>query len=477
MRQIDTEQPSARQDILDFSIRDVRYFYEPESGGIYRHHPLLREIFARVPHQDEAHVVRELSAGAAGYPKEEITALFKQLKDTKIFPLEPSKTAEDTGVTEMYLHVSHRCNLDCIYCYADGGSFGGPEQVMSETTARNAVDFLFRESRSHGAVIINFDGGEPLLNFPLVRFTVEYAKEKARETGKEVSFNISSNGTLFRPPEVNYLEENRVGIGISIDGGEAVHDVNRPFKSRRGSYRVLADVLEKNGLFHLRRPMHARATITKNALQCGRTVDHLYHMGFRVIYLEPAAGKDARWAIDRDDLEIIKEEFDRIADFYKSELLQGNIFILRNFYQPLQKIHRRTKSGYRCAAGRRITAVAPGGGRYPCYKFVGMPDYLMGNVNDEGLTGSPDRGGRRPPRRPHHVDRKTACKKCWARYLCGGGCAYLSELSYNQIVTPDELDCEFTRHLAKLALKLYAELRQTDKKLVENLLGANNARP
>ncbi|HLP58077.1 MAG TPA: SPASM domain-containing protein, partial [Candidatus Deferrimicrobium sp.] len=182
--------------------------------------------------------------------------------------------------------------------------------------------------------------------------------------------------------------------------------------------------------------------------------------GFRHIYLEPAAGKDATWAVGRKDLDIIKKEFDKIAKFYKEELLKGNYFILRNFFQILERIHRRNQSGYRCAAGRQTIAVSADGVLYPCYKFVGIKNHVMGNVGVGEYNKNAGVGFRE-----NHAGARPGCKNCWARFLCGGGCPYLSEVTHGNITIKDELDCAFTQHIVRLALEIYIHIRQRNKKI------------
>lgn len=451
-----------RKDIYDFTYRDQQYFYEPESGGIYGYNPLLRDIFSLVPGLSDEQIVRELSSK---HPEEKIKELLGNLHKNKLLPIRDGK-APEAGVEELYLQVSHRCNLDCTYCYAKGGNFGGPGELMTETTARDAVDFLFRESGSHRSCILNFDGGEPFLNFPLVESTTAYAKEKARQTGKDIRFNISTNGTLFTKENVSFLKQNGFGIGVSIDGDQPTHDRARKFKNGGGSYQTLSKRLYEAGLFDYPRPVHARATITKESLHCSRTVTHLYNMGFRVIYLEPAAGKDETWVIDREDLEIIKGEFRKVAAFYKEELLKGNFIILRNFFQPLEKIHLKSKAGFRCAAGCRTLAAAPDGSFYPCYKFVGVKNHIMGNVNDGILDRTVSTRFME-----NHVNGKSTCNDCWARYICGGGCPYLAEMSNNNISIKDDPDCEFTRHLIELSLEIYVDITRKNKDIWKRFFG------
>ena len=455
--------------IYHFTYGNQKYFYDPGSGGVYFDNPLLQDILALAalaPSLDDAQITRELSL-SRNYPTEKITSLLTYLQEHNILPLQNRpKDMGDKGLNEMYLQVSHQCNLDCTYCYAQGGNFGGPDRMMKETTARQAVDFFLKESGSHKTLILNFDGGEPFLNFPVVQATVAYAREKAQSLGKKIRPNISTNGTLLTVQNVDYLRQNHFGIGISIDGERDAHDSTRKFKNGRGTYDNLTGRLRDTQLFNSRPTANARATITKKNLHCHRIVTHLYEMGFRHIYLEPAAGKNTTWAVDHNDLAIIKEEFAKITEFYKEELLKGNYFILRNFFQILERIHRRNQSGYRCTAGRQTTAVSPGGDLYPCYKFVGIKNYIMGNV----AAGEYDKNTGNQFRQ-NHISIKTDCKNCWARYLCGGGCPYLSEISHGNMTIKDDLDCEFTQHMAKLSLEIYVHINRENKKIWDTLLG------
>lgn len=462
------EQKLTRQDIYDFSYQGQEYFYEPGSGGIYKYHPVLRAIFSLPASFTLEQVIRELSPR---YPAEKVKAFLTQLSHPKPTSLENNKESDPVvknrfELEEMYLQVSHRCNLGCTYCYAQGGNFGGAGQMMTETTARQAIDFFLCESGEHKKCIVNYDGGEPFLNFPLVRSITAYSQKMAKQMGKHIVFSISTNGTLFTRQNVEYLAANRFGIGISIDGDQSIHDKARKFKNGQGSYQTLVEHLHNTRLFKFHKGVNARGTITKEALNCSLAVFHLYKMGFRYIYLEPALGKDTSWAINLEDLEIIKEEFNKIADFYKEELLKGNYLILRNFFQPLEKIHKRNRFGYRCTAARKTIAIDPNGDVYPCYKFVGNRNYLMGNVNsksyDESIRGR---------FRENHSDRKPGCKNCWARYICGGGCPYLSEISNNNISIKNELDCQFTRHIIKLSLEIYISISLKNGNIWKSLFG------
>lgn len=459
--------------MFNFQCGDDSWFYEPVSGGVYRENRLLREILSLASGPGEEEALKTLSEQ---YSPETVHSHVNALRGSGVLPLE--RPPEDKavagaaggGMEEMYLQIAHRCNMACSYCYAQGGDFGGAGALMDEAVAFRAVDFLIKESGQRSVVIVNFDGGEPFLNFPLVEAVSAYARDRGGKAGKVVRLNISTNGTLFSRENTAFLADNGVGIGVSIDGDEVAHDRNRKFKNGRGSYRLVVDTLREAGVFTLPEPVNARVTVTKGSLECLRAVVHLYGLGFRHIYLEPAAGLGSAWAVDGEDLEIIKKEFAAIADFYMEELLKGSGLILRNFYRPLERIHRRSGSGYRCSAGRSMIAVSPEGDIYPCYKFVGHDAFRMGSIWREGLDN-----GVAAMFREAHADRKASCAGCWARYLCGGGCTFLSEWGGGSLKQPDPLDCQFSRYMIELALRIYVGISQRDagvwKKLFPPLSG------
>lgn len=454
------------RNFYDFSYKGQLYFYDARSGGVYQHHPLLREILSLPGPLDNEKILTGL---AGRYPAAQVRELIGQLRRKKIIPLpDEDEVALKRKINEIYLQVSHKCNLNCVYCYAGGGSFGGPARMMSEKTARAAVDFLLNEAGPGNRCHINFDGGEPFLNFPLIKKTVRYAVKRAESSGHSVHFHIATNGTLFTRQRVEFLKQHHFGIGISLDGDRATHDQVRKFKDGEGSYQVIVNKLKGLSLFHYPRPVNARATIIKGALECSKATRHLRNLGFRHIYLEPASGRGEPWVVDEIDLPTILDEFTRIAVSYRDDIMKGNFFILRNFYGPLRKIHRRTRSNHRCHAAIDSIAVSFDGDLYPCYKFVGREEYKIGNIASGFWTGTrlndfPD----------NRSDGKSPCCDCWARYLCGGGCAFLAVQANGDIRRRDLLDCRFTLHTIKLALEIYVAVWQRDQTVWDKLLGGS----
>lgn len=455
---------------LELTVENERYFFEPRSGGIFQLSGLMRDILDLAETNNRNAMEHKLSCDYdPGCVQDSLDFLEREGFFDRGPGHIPSTKTEFLGSTDLYLQVSHRCNLRCTYCYAEGGHFGGSETMMSRDIAQKSVDFLFDAAGPSDICSLNFDGGEPFLNFKLVRHMVEYAKHEAKRRNRHLSLNISSNGTLLSEENVHFLREHRVSLGLSIDGDRSTHNLTRLTADGAGSYDLFLSSVHQSKLFQQLPYAQARGTITRETLHCYSTVRHLLELGFKIIYLEPVGGKNTKGSIEPSHLERLKLEFKKVAALYCRELLAGNMIILRNFFRPLQKIHSRSRYGFRCSAGAHTFAVSPGGDIYPCYKFVGMKEFVMGNVAEGKLEDHLVNRFRK-----NHVDNKESCRHCWARFLCGGGCPYLGASMHGGIEDINEIDCRFTRMMCRLALEIYIKLSRENPRILESLLGPKN---
>lgn len=361
---------------------------------------------------------------------------------------------------EIYIQIVHDCNLDCRYCYAGGGNFGGKAAKMDTATVEKAVDFFVSNLDSSVIGDLGFDGGEPFLNWDVIEHATAYAKKKAEQWKKKLFFHIGTNGTLFSDRTNAFITGNHISLGVSIDGDKHAHDTNRQSRDHHGSYDTVVRNVKSILAISENLNLQGRVTITKTNLQCLEIVKHLLEIGFRHIYLEPVSGTVEPWIMSREDLDIIKNEFTQLAGFYTDELINGRFFILRNFYIFLKRLHMKKRVNYRCGVGRSGPAITPRGDIFPCYKFSGIPQYRLGNVHGEPIDKEMQRQFVE-----NQVDRRPCCRDCWARYLCGGGCAYLSARKKNDINLNDEQDCELSLHTAKLSLQVYAAVKMKSPKL------------
>ncbi len=451
----------------EFHVNDAEYFFEPCSGGIYPLSELLRKIMVHGESDDTEAIIDRLSSEYDSHiVRDSVQLLYEEGALSRQEGKDQEPSSQDRGATEIYLQVSHKCNLRCAYCYADGGHFGGPAAMMDESTARRAVDFLFDRAAQSDTCSLNFDGGEPFLNFSLVRRMVDYATNSAKNHNRTLLLNISSNGTLLTEKKVRYLKEHRVSLGLSIDGDRAAHDTARLTVDGKGSYGLLISAINQSKLFDYRPYTQALGTITTQTLNCLSAIKHIIDLGFKIIYFEPVGRQNKSCALDTRQLDELERQFSAIADFYAEELIAGNPLILRNFFRPLEKIHSRSKFGFRCSAGVRTFAVSPNGDIFPCYKFVGMADYIMGNVNEGTLDHAIIQRFSN-----NHVTYKKRCGQCWARYLCGGGCPYLGALSHGDIEAIDDIDCRFNKFLCQQSLEIYIRLSRENPEFLEKILG------
>jgi uncharacterized protein len=359
-----------------------------------------------------------------------------------------------TQVTNMAIYITDRCNLRCTYCYEAGRCHREQRGHMDRDTARRAADFLLAQAGPGKACTVQFFGGEPLLNFTLLKFIVRYCAEKGRELDKRVAFTIDTNGTLLHGEIVDFCSAEGISVAVSIDGPKRVHDRARIFPGGKGSYDV---VVKHCGslLGRMREKVGARATLTKENVRFKDTVAHLLELGFERILIDCDGGSTGTW--DDAEMEILKDEFEKATCYFLELLRQDRFFSFGNILSLLPLIHKRERKRYHCGAGISYVAVAPDGTLYPCHRLVGISRFSMGNLS-QGVSRSLSE-----EILANAVESKDSCTRCWARYLCGGGCLYRSFIATGNPFTPDPVWCDLTRHVLTLAMAVYCEMRQKRK--------------
>src|SRR5581483_5836209 len=264
----------------------------------------------------------------------------------------------DFPLTTMVLNVTNQCNLSCTYCYEYGEDKivdtenGKKPKFMNDATARESVDFMFRQAGANRAVHLTFFGGETLLNFPVLKSTVAYARSKAEEAGKEVDFSLTTNATLLRPEVIEWLVENRIGVTISIDGPKEMQDQFRVFKSGVGSYDIVAPKIRELLRQHRSRPIGARVTLTSQTLDVHRIFRHLtddigfHEVGFAPVTTAPQRGH----AIGNDGFDRMLEQFRSLADEFLEAALAGKHHGFSNVKETIEEIHKGASKAYPCGA-------------------------------------------------------------------------------------------------------------------------------
>lgn len=357
-------------------------------------------------------------------------------------------------VKSMCLMVAQDCNLRCKYCFAGTGDYGGQRALMSEEVGKAAVDYIIAHSGPRRHCEIDFFGGEPLLNMKTVKAVTAYVRQREKETGKQFKLTLTTNGMLLNPANRQWLNENHISLVLSLDGRQKVHDAMRPDVGGHGSYaRALknfqAIVKERQGENY-----YLRGTYTKANMDFTDDVLDMHDQGFDILSVEPVVAKDAPYGFTEEDLPRLYAEYDRLTEAYLQRHREGRGFFFFHFNMDLSNGPCVAKRLAGCGAGHEYYAVAEDGSLYPCHQFVGREKYRLGNVFDGVEKDSPW------PQyfRESHVLNKKACRDCWARFFCSGGCHANADLFHGDIREPYELGCALQKKRLECAILVQAML-------------------
>jgi uncharacterized protein len=373
----------------------------------------------------------------------------------KIVPLTP------VPLQTLVVNVTNQCNLACTYCYEYGEdkivetASGKQPKFMSAETARASVDFMLREAGDAPTAHMTFFGGETLLNFPVLKATVAYARARGAELGKDVDFSLTTNATLLRPEVIDFLADERIGVTISIDGPDELQNRFRVFHNGSGSYDVVAPKIKALLARHRTRPIGARVTLTRQTLDVRRIFAHLTEeMGFWEVGFAPvttAPGRD--YAIGESGFDDLLAQFRALAHDFLDASLENRHHGFSNVRETLQEIHQGHAKAYPCGAGIGLMGVATDGEVALCHRFAGSPDHALGTVH-----GGVDRARQHAFLDAHHINEKTDCRTCWARPICAGGCYHEANTRHGSTAKPNLHYCEWIRGWTHTCLEIYGEL-------------------
>ncbi len=364
-------------------------------------------------------------------------------------------------INALKLNIAQDCNLRCKYCeycVAKQGSFGKTRTKMSPEVALTAVDFLLSESRNSDTIFFSFFGGEPLLNFPTIKSIVEYAQEGAESRGKKVKFFIETNGTLFNQEIISFIKENEVEVQVSLDGDKKTHDKMRVFPNGRGSYKVVTQWLPQL-LVDYTDKVRLVAVLTPRTADFAASFRCLRRWGAVSAVVIHARGIDS-------DCEQLKYSYSQLAQLFLEEALKDDTSARGIFSRYMLTLCVGRRRSYHCEAATNMLGVSARGKFYPCVGLAEVEGCELGNVwegvNWQKLNYWRERLG--------DVDHIPACRNCWARYLCAGGCVSEAIKINGNPWQPNSVECEIERHIIELSIWLYAELRRYNPKVFLQLL-------
>jgi uncharacterized protein len=324
---------------------------------------------------------------------------------------------------------------------------------MSLEVVKKGIDFLFENAAGTEKLVLVFFGGEPLLNIRLISSAVDYARKKAAETGKQIDFALTTNGTLLNGEVIQFLTDRKIGVTVSIDGFEEVHDRNRRFPDGRPSYGKILPGLRELLRASVQRPVVARVTLVDTPLDVPKILDHLLGLGFAEVGFAPVTTRDPAYQFDESKLDCLMIQFRRLADRFIDAARRDDFLGFSNLIDLLTVLHQSEVRTHPCGAALGLFAADPEGRLYSCQRVIGEDSFCMGNL----FTGF-DRSRVEGFRQNAMVSRKPLCMTCWARPLCAGGCYYEAWVREESPFKPNTHYCRWIRQWTELGLEVYGKI-------------------
>ena len=364
-----------------------------------------------------------------------------------------------TVVKALCLHIAHDCNLACKYCFAEEGEYHGRRALMSFEVGKKALDFLIRSSGSRINLEVDFFGGEPLMNWDVVKQLVEYGRSQEKLHNKKFRFTLTTNGVLLNDEIMEFCNREMSNVVLSLDGRKEVNDQMRPFRNGTGSYDLIVPKFQKFAEQRGDKDYFVRGTFTRNNLDFSEDVLHFADLGFKKMSVEPVvAPPEEEYSIREEDLPVIMEQYDKLAAEYVKRIKEGRGFTFFHFMLDLSQGPCVAKRLSGCGSGTEYLAVTPWGDLYPCHQFVGNEKFLLGNV-DEGVTNTEIRD----EFKLCNVYAKEKCRDCFARFYCSGGCAANSYNFHGSITDAYDIGCEMQKKRIECAIMIQAALADAEK--------------
>lgn len=378
------------------------------------------------------------------------------------YEFHPSFVNREPVIKALCLNVAHDCNLKCKYCFAKQGDFGGNAELMPLEIGKKAMDFLVANSGNRRNLDVDFFGGEPLMNWEVVKELVKYGREIEKPAGKNMRFTITTNGVLLDDEKIDFINEHMHNVVLSLDGRKEINDNMRLTVNDKGSYDVIVPKFQK---LVSQRPKdkyyYVRGTFTRNNLDFSKDINHFADLGFELTSVEPVVDDESNpFALREEDLPKIFEEYENYAAELAERQLKGEKLKFFHFMIDLNQGPCVIKRITGCGAGNEYISITPNGDIYPCHQFVGKEEFIMANLNDEKIEIPEDM---REMFRNAHVYNKEECKTCWNKFYCSGGC-HANAINFNgDIRKPYELGCEMQRKRTECAIMIQAKLLSEGK--------------
>lgn len=418
-------------------------------------------LFEEHGREDITALITAKYANVDGVSASDVEECFEQVEELKksgrLFtedtfePMAGNLKAKTAGVVKaLCLHIAHTCNLNCSYCFASQGKYHGERAVMSFEVGKRALDFLIESSGSRRNLEVDFFGGEPLLNFDVVKRLVAYARDVEKKYGKNFRFTLTTNGMLIDDDVIDFTNREMSNVVLSLDGRKEIHDRFRVDHLGRGSFDTIVPRFRKLVEARGGKNYYMRGTFTHANPDFLNDIQAMLDLGFTELSMEPvvcAAGDPAE--LTDEDIETVKEQYEQLAQLMLKRHKEGRDFTFYHYMLDLKGgpcIYKRISG---CGSGTEYMAVTPWGDLYPCHQFVGDEKYRLGNIYD-GVTNTEIQN----EFAGCNVYAREECRKCWARLYCSGGCAANAYHSTGSVTGVYKKGCELFKKRMECAIML-----------------------
>ena len=400
--------------------------------------------------------------GREDVTREEINKLFEDIENLisagKLFskdkyrPLADSFKKRQSVIKALCLHVAHDCNLACKYCFAGEGEYHGDRGLMSFEVGKRAIDFLIENSGSRKNLEVDFFGGEPSLNFEVVKKLVEYGRSIEKEHGKNFRFTYTTNGIILTEEIMDFCNKEMSNVVLSLDGRKEVNDRMRQNKGGCGSYDTIVPLFQEFIKLRGNKDYYMRGTYTRYNKDFCEDILHMADLGFTELSIEPVVAEpSAPYALKEEDLPELLAQYEKLAEAMLARKKEGKGFTFYHYMIDLDGGPCIVKRVSGCGVGTEYMAVTPNGDLYPCHQFAGNLDFLIGNVFDGVLNAEVTKQFK-----SCNIYSHEECDSCFARMYCSGGCAANAYNSTGSVNGVYRLGCELHKKRIECAIMLKA---------------------
>ncbi len=433
---------------------------DSNSGSVHAVDEVAFEVIDKYESRSKEEIILELCDKYPEITADDIEEIFQDIeelkKEGKLFSEDKFKDlqidikARPTQLKALCLHIAHDCNMCCKYCFAGEGEYSGDRSLMSFEVGKRALDFLIEQSGSRKNLEVDFFGGEPLLNFDVVKQLVAYARSIEKEKGKNFRFTLTTNGVLLNDEVMEWVNKECYNVVLSLDGRKETNDRMRRTRNDKGTYDLILPKFQKMAKERNQQGYYIRGTYTHYNTDFANDILHLADLGFEQLAMEPVVTDPKMdYALQESDIPKLKDQYDLLAKEMCKRNREGKGFTFFHYMIDLEGgpcIYKRISG---CGVGTDYMAVTPWGDLYPCHQFVGDEKFLLGNVFD-GVKNTDIVN----EFKLCNVYSREACQDCFAKLYCSGGCSANAYHTTGKITGTCDMSCELHRKRVENAIMI-----------------------